>query len=183
VGKREDVILESLGDRAQAYILERVDVRDDGCWMWQRQVNKSGYGRVGRSLGQPIGRVRCRAHRLSYRAFVGAIPKGMHVCHRCDVRACVNPEHLFVGTDRDNMADMVAKGRSARGVRHPSSKLDPDKVRTIFRMRAAGETKTGIAEAFDLTAPNVHAVLLRRTWGHVEVPDHVLWMAQWDRAS
>ena len=71
------------------------------------------------------------AHRASYEAFVGQIPKGMYVCHACDNVACVNPNHLFLGTQKQNLQDMKTKGRSTRGEKNAMSKLTENDVRTI----------------------------------------------------
>jgi len=72
-----------------------------GCWLWEGAPNKDGYGRVRSVL----------AHRLFYERFVGSIPSGHVVCHKCDTPPCVNPDHLFVGLQRDNVRDMDSKGR------------------------------------------------------------------------
>lgn len=83
-------------------------VNDGGCWIWQGCKNNKGYGMVsrrGRGFSPQL------AHRYMYEQHVGPIPDGMHLLHRCDTPACVNPTHMFIGTRSDNMRDMVAKGR------------------------------------------------------------------------
>lgn len=83
--------------------------KTDGCWLWTGGVNWKGYGRLGG--GKPGSKWRESAHRLSYRLTYGSIPEGMHVCHRCDVPRCVRPDHLFLGTNTDNVRDAIRKGR------------------------------------------------------------------------
>lgn len=77
-----------------------------GCWIWTAKRNTNGYGQIG------INKRSWLAHRASYEAFVGPIPQGHYVCHHCDNPACINPLHLFIGTQRDNMRDMKRKGRA-----------------------------------------------------------------------
>lgn len=103
----------------QCYIKARSRPNEAGCWMWQGAVMNSGYG----SANIP-------AHQRSYMAFHGDIPAGMFVCHRCDVKLCCNPEHLFLGTNFDNMQDCARKGRNSR-------KLTDEQVLAI---RAAPKT-------------------------------------------
>lgn len=91
-------------------LLERFEEKYEGeptsgCWIWLAATNKKGYGLI------QIERRFTRAHRVSWRIFRGAIPTGLAVLHRCDVRSCVNPSHLFLGTTADNNRDMVQKGR------------------------------------------------------------------------
>jgi hypothetical protein len=105
-----------------AYFLERVS-KTDTCWIWTGGLNEYGYGMVN------IGRKRhYRAHRLSYELFRGPIPKGAIICHSCDNPPCVNPDHLWAGSHKDNLADMSAKGRAHKGPSvhsemHPLSKI------------------------------------------------------------
>jgi hypothetical protein len=82
---------------------------NSGCWLWVGSLNWAGYGR----MTTPRGRL--KTHRLSWEQHHGPIPSGLQVCHKCDVRSCCNPDHLFVGTNKDNHLDKVAKGRQAKG--------------------------------------------------------------------
>lgn len=81
----------------------------DGCWLWTGAPLSSGYGRIR------VGGKTLRAHRVSYALYVGEIPDGLCVLHACDVRLCVRPDHLWIGTRADNVADMINKGRGATG--------------------------------------------------------------------
>ena len=88
---------------ARQTIERKISIGDNGCWLWNGHKDADGYG-----LAFHAKRL---AHRVSYEEFVSPIPKGLNVLHRCDVRCCVNPEHLFLGTQQDNMKDMYSKGR------------------------------------------------------------------------
>lgn len=105
--------------------------KPDECWEWQGRRQR-GYGCFDLSSGKAV-----KAHRMSYQLVYGAIPAGMHICHHCDNPGCVNPSHLFVGTDKDNSDDKIRKGRAnhPRGIGHGRAVLTENDVRTI-RQRA-----------------------------------------------
>lgn len=128
-----------------------------GCQIWLGTTSNGGYGAIN------IRGKMTSTHRASYAANVGDIPDGMHVLHRCDVRACINPEHLFLGTHSDNMADMAAKGRgfALPPERNPLAKLTFAKVASI---RAAIGRQKDIAKAFDVSLSTVHRIKNLKTW-------------------
>lgn len=130
-----------------------------GCWLWTGFIRKNGYGGVtSRSLGIGL------AHRLSWAVSCGSIPDGLFVCHRCDNRACVNPRHLFLGTQTENMGDCRAKGRTALGERHGRSKLTSDQVLGIRAAVSAGETQASQAKKFEVSRSAVNLIVMNRKW-------------------
>jgi len=127
-----------------------------GCWLWTAGDDGScGYGRIH------VGSRDVGAHRVSYLIFVGPIPDDMCVCHRCDTPACVNPEHLFLGSRAENMADMATKKRSSRGPRHHRAMLTPEQVHEI---RASTDTQWTLARRYGVGQTTISAVIRRRTW-------------------
>lgn len=121
-----------------------VKVRESatGCHEWQAGLDRGGYGKFsGYSTSD-------KAHRRAYELFVGAIPTGLHVLHRCDNRKCVNPEHLFVGTAADNVTDMDSKGR--RGSRSRLTHKDAEKIKNLLASRYS-QTKVAAMFGVDQT--------------------------------
>jgi hypothetical protein len=135
-----------------------------GCIEWTARRNNDGYGQL-RVGSKTIG-----AHRLAYELKHGPIPPGMKVCHHCDNPACCNDEHLFLGTDADNMADREAKGRGVRlqGEKHGRAKLTEAAVVEIRRRLAAGEVQRVIAEDFGISNQEVSNIKTGISWKHLK---------------
>jgi hypothetical protein len=153
---------------------------DTGCIEWSRSLSRDGYGKTS-VRGKDV-----QAHRAMWIAAHGDVPQGMLVCHSCDNRKCINVAHLFLGTPLDNMADKMAKGRwrggpahwktakrvgltYAVGADHPQAKLDDEKVRSIRRLAAEGESLTWLAAHFGVSRPAVARVVRGTGWKHVEM--------------
>ena len=137
----------------------------DSCWPW------TGACRVGYGAVAWCGRVE-GTHRVAWTLSHGPIPDGMHVLHRCDVRPCCNPSHLFLGTNADNISDRMAKGRRGGGgppgERSGMARLTADRVREIRRRYAAGGiSQRALAAEFGVSKGAVKHVLSGRTWRHV----------------
>jgi hypothetical protein len=147
--------------------------RGRGCWLWLANRDKDGYGRF-----QFNGRMR-KAHRVAYASVYGEPQEGLCVCHRCDVRNCVNPRHLFLGTNVENTADRQRKGRQATGARtRPecrargeacgTSKLT---ARDVLRIRRLAERSTlrqaDIGARFGVSQGVVSKIKRRASWAHV----------------
>jgi len=132
------------------------------CWVWTAGTNKKGYGKFRRDIATLY------AHRFAWRLVNGQIPKAMNVLHRCDCRPCVRPDHLFLGTNQDNVNDRDAKGRNARGARHGIAKLTEKDVSEIRRRHASGATWANMARDFGVTRPAVRLIVKRVTWRHVD---------------
>jgi hypothetical protein len=159
----------------------KVDKRGpQDCWLWRgsRGMCGKGHGQIG--LGR---RKRLQTHRVSWTLQHGAIPPGLLVLHHCDVPHCVNPAHLFLGTQKDNMQDAKAKGRVrsvnpsgdahwtrkrperlARGERHGSAKLTADQVREIRERYASGVPQKHLVNDYSVSKSQISKILLGRSW-------------------
>ena len=142
----------------------KVDKRGpDDCWEWKESVRRGGYGAFG------VNKKVVSAHRFSWEMHNGPIPEGMFVCHTCDNPLCVNPNHLFLGTHSDNMADAANKDRMrrwerARGESHGNAKLTEDQV---YEIRDDTRMPKEIAKEYGVNGPAVSKIQLRRSWKHL----------------
>lgn len=121
----------------------------EGCLEWTACKNKAGYGQIG-SNGN-----RLRAHRVAYEMFVGPIPEGLCVLHRCDNPSCVNHARLFLGTRTDNMADRKAKGRYPVGEAHRCARHTDAQVAEAQALIASGRSRPSVARQFGVTQPTI----------------------------
>jgi hypothetical protein len=130
------------------------------CWLWQRSFQTSGYGQTC------VNNTKCLAHRVAWWLTHGEMPeKGM--LHKCDTPACVNPDHLFPGTALDNSRDCVAKGRSARGSSHGTSKLLEAEAVEIRRQAGLGVKRKILAKMFRVHRETIGYVTRGKGWRHL----------------
>lgn len=131
-------------------------LKTETCWLWQAAKTDNGYGVFRLNTGKNVV-----AHRASWEMEHGSIPDGLHVCHHCDVRNCVRPDHLFLGTRNANMFDCFQKGRFA-------SKLKADDVRAIRKSHSEGVTAKELAAEYKVAFSNIHMIIKRQAWKHVK---------------
>lgn len=135
--------------------------RGDGCWNFPSSDHGKGYRRFS------VGQQSHYAHRIAWALIDGAIPDDLGVLHHCDNRACVRPDHLFLGTNLDNIEDKVRKGRQQRGETSGRTKLTGEDVRTIRTKAIDGENNTAIARTYGVSRCCISAIVLRRNWRHI----------------
>lgn len=129
-----------------------------GCWIWDGSITRDGYGHL------PFRQRYMGAHRASYLAFKGDIANGLDVCHQCDVKLCINPDHLFLGTRRDNMQDWTRKTGGKRGAGHHRAKLNEY---DIIAIRADTRHRVEIAAAFGISPNHVNTIKRGGRWSHL----------------
>lgn len=144
--------------------MKKVEITNS-CWLWTGATKGNGYGNARH------GTKNYPAHRLSYILFVGPVQKGMDVCHACDNRQCVNPQHLFLGTRKENMQDAVSKGRQATRDRLPQTKIMTNMIPSIMDRVRHGELYKSIAKDFDVHKATIGQIAIskgvrRHVWKH-----------------
>lgn len=132
------------------------------CWEWQASFGNSGYGQFDCGL----------AHRAAYRLLVGKIPDGLVVLHSCDNKKCVNPSHLHLGTQKDNIRDASSKGRMignrVRGSKKPGTVLNEKKVRELRKLRDDGWTFTKLALHYGCAVSTIRNAYIGKWWSDVK---------------
>lgn len=144
-----------IADRMEAAIMKDPN---SGCWLWTKALSVTGgYGQIGIN-----GKI-LPAHRVSYECFVGPIPAGMKACHKCDTPACVNPDHLFLGTQADNMRDMDSKGRrvSLKGEDAGRAKLTAVQIEDI---RSSSLTQVELAKKYGVNQTHISRIIRGEAW-------------------
>lgn len=144
-----------------ARFLAKVDTKgfsQEACWIWRGAEKGNGYGNVR------IGKANKPAHRVAYELFVGAVPDGKDVCHACDNRRCVNPDHLFIGTREENMQDAKQKGRTGGG---GHCHLTADQVAMVAEMLRGGLTPRHISNVTGISYPTVSAIRAGRSYKNI----------------
>ena len=158
VSKREPI--ERFMDKVQI-------VAESGCWIWTGSVDKNGDGYANFS----IKRKAIKAHRASWILHHGVIPEGMLVCHVCDVKCCVNPSHLFLGTPKDNTQDMIRKGREkhVRGEASPRAKFSESTVRQMRAdYKSSGVSYADIGRKYGTSRGYAAQIINNEAWSHLK---------------
>lgn len=135
------------------------------CWVWTGPVMPNGYGQIN------VKGKNCYVHRCSFLIHFGSIPDGSVICHHCDNKRCVNPSHLFSGSQKDNRLDSVKKDRHSRGTRQWIAKLTDDLVREIrrrYKSKSRKDGATALARELGLSHQSVWDAAVGRTWKHVK---------------
>ena len=139
-----------------------VDQKEENeCWNWLGSKNTCGYGKFA------INKTSYMAHRVSWILKNGDIPEGLFVLHKCDNRPCVNPNHLYVGTQQENSDDKVNRGRSARGTRN-HSKLKEAQVLEIRKLLQEGASQAGLSRIYGVSDTTIRQIGLRNKWNWLE---------------
>lgn len=145
----------------QERIKNRIQISDNGCWMWQGAKNQDGYGLMARYKNT------ISAHRIAFIVFKGEHPRDKYVLHTCDQPACVNPDHLFLGTQLDNMNDMKNKGRSPdcsceNNSKNKLSRNQVDEIRKLYF--SGGYTQKELGEMYGVYQSTISYIVRGTKW-------------------
>lgn len=152
---------------------EKNVIRTEGCWDWKGPINKGGYTIMTcrKQNGAETG------HRASWLIHKGEIPKFKHICHSCDNRRCTNPDHLWIGTNKQNNDDKIKKGREAKntpphkiGSENGASKLKEDQVKEIKELLKKGLTMVEIGRQYNVSKTTILRIKNKTHWKHIEEP-------------
>lgn len=143
---------------------------NSGCTIWTGAIATGGYGQIR------FGKETWAIHRVVYFLNYGPFDRQLCVCHRCDNPSCINPSHLFLGTDADNNADMLNKGRGVvlRGEEHSRVLLKDSDIIEIFRLRSTGLKQSELAARFNVNVATIAGVLSRINWKHIHVDQSLI---------
>lgn len=148
---------------------EKVDVRGpNDCWEWKAAKGPSGHGQFRIGSKRDGTQRSIPAARVAYELTYGPMKEGLEACHKCDNPPCCNPAHIFAGTHQDNMDDMVAKGRNAKGEKYPQTKLKADDVRQIRQLCADGMSQESVGKQFGISQASVWFIVTRKRWKHID---------------
>ena len=142
---------------------------DNGCWIFTGFIDKStGYGKINSSknAGRGVKTRRLGAHQVSYELTYGPIPEGMLVCHRCDIRNCVRPDHLFLGTFLDNARDCISKDRHTRGTRHYLAQFTDQDIYDIRALQGKSPASV-VADNYRSSLQSIYEIWWHKTWKHL----------------
>lgn len=138
-------------------------ISDKGCWEWTGSIDQNGYGVMN------IAKKHKRAHRISYECFYGKIPENSFICHHCDNRKCINPEHIYCGDSETNSKDMDDRKRrnALKGEENPRSRLKNDDVLKIRELYKQGVNGVELSKLFNCPHTLIYSIINRKLWRHI----------------